>query len=226
VALLVTGSPQFEAEDEYGMGNGVCSIQQWQSVLFVEHSDPALLNFGELDLDPILEKTITNLRSIFGTLRTSTNPGMLSNTNLHDLTLFVLHRLLGLPPFASVDSRSASTSECLRYGASIFMFIIHGPTYYSHAAVLHSLLLQLKSHLEFLTAATPRGSLLLWLLSVGAVAATGTGESIWFRGRLTALSKEKGIQYWEDFKEHLKSILWLEARAQVLFQEMWEDIVI
>ena len=225
MSLLVTGSPQFEAQDEYGTGNGVWSIQQWQSNLPVEQPSPELLVFGELGLDPILEHTITAVQSIFSARRSSNNPGELSTTDLHDLTCFFLHRLLGLHPFTGDDSRSAHTSECLRYGVSIYMFLVHGPTYYSHASILHSLLLQLKLHLESLITSKPQNAFLLWLLSVGAVAATETNESKWFRERVTALSTEMGIQYWEDFKAHMERILWFKARAQVLFQQMWEEII-
>jgi hypothetical protein len=220
--MLVTGSPQFESQDDYGRGNGVCAVQQWQCDYPIGSFHHDLLDFGGLGIDHMLENTVTRVRSIFGAFQTTDNPVILSTTDLHDLTCFVLHRLLSLHPFT--DSCSANISECLRYGSSIYMFLVHGPTYYSHASILHSLSLRLKHHLDSLVSPDTEDSLLLWLLSVGSAAAIRTSESRWFKERMTVQCANLGLRCWEDFKAHLKRVLWCERRPQGPFQQMWEEM--
>ncbi|KAE9366220.1 hypothetical protein N431DRAFT_352569 [Stipitochalara longipes BDJ] len=222
VSLLVTGSPQFETQDDFGRGHGIYAIQQWQRPFLVEDRDLDLLDFDEVDLDPVLGNILNRLRSIFH------NSATLSTTDLHDLTCFTLHRLLSLPPLTGVDSRSLHTSGCLRFAISAYMLIIHGPTYYSHVHILNTFVIQLKSRLSsMLSLGECQHSLLIWLLSVGAVASTGHGtdESHWFRDQAGTISAALGIQHWDDIKLHLKRVLWLETRSQVLFQQIWEEIL-
>jgi hypothetical protein len=73
-----------------------------------------------------------------------------------------------LPPLAGLDFLSTNTSECLRYGLSLYMFIIHGRTYYSHVNILNALVLQLEHYLGPLLSFIERqDSLFVWFLSVG-----------------------------------------------------------
>ena len=220
VSLLVTGSPQFETQDDSGQGSGICAIRQWQSPCFVEHKDPHLLDFNELDLDPALRNIANRLRSILY------SPASLSTTDLHDLTCFTLHRLLSLPSLSSADSRAINTSECMRYAIAAYMFIIHGPTYYSHVHVLNTIIIQIKSHIStMLSVRECQDSLLLWLLTVGAVASIGTNENHWFRNEAITAAGTVGVQHWDDIEAHLSRVLWLGTRPSVLFQQTWEDIL-
>jgi hypothetical protein len=227
--MLVIGSPQFGAQDDFGRGDGLCAIPQWTYNFNQTNLNSEFIDLGDLGLDFTLQDIFARLRTIFGHSKKSTMTGpstILSNTDLHDLTCFVLHRLLSLPPLASVDNQSAILSECVRYGASIYMFVVHGPTYYSHAMILSSLLVQLKHHLEPLISSHDfQDSLLLWLLSVGMVASIGTSLSEWFQGQAEAVSAVFGIRSWEDVEVQLKKVLWLEAKCQVLFQQIWEQII-
>jgi hypothetical protein len=218
--LLVTGSPQFETQDDFGRGNGICALQQWQFPISIEDENQSLLDFDTLSLDPIVGNIANRLRSILH------SPTTISATDLHDLTCFILHRLLSLPPLASVDSPSSYTSECMRYAISAYMFIIHGPTYYSHLHVLNTLIIQLKFHLSLmLSLGGCQDSLLLWFLSVGVIASTGTNESRWFRIEARTVAETLGVQRWEDIEVHLRRILWLETRSRVLFQETLKEIL-
>jgi hypothetical protein len=225
--MLVIGSPQFETQDDFGQGDGVYAIPRWTCDLDQIHLDPGLIDLSDLDLT--VRNIFVRLRGIFSQ---SKAPDMLemstvlSTTDLHDLTLFALHRLLCLPPFANIDHRSAALSESMRYGASIYMFIVHGPTYYSHAVILNSLLVQLRYHLgPLISSDSLHHSLLLWLLSVGNVASVGTNESDWFRGQATGVSAVLGIRCWEDVEVHLKRVLYLQPGCRVLFQQIWETAI-
>jgi hypothetical protein len=220
--MLVTCSPQFETQDDFGRGQGLRTIPPWNEGLNSLHSKSDSLMLDDIDLDPSVKNTLIRLHS---TLGQNENSDILPTTDLHDLTCFVLHRLLGLPPLTGADSRSVARSECLRYGTSIYMFIVHGPTYYSHAAILESLVLQFRYHLEALNALDGlREPLLLWLFSVGAVACGGTYNGQWFNTQVAAVSTALGIRSWDEVEAHLKSVLWLE-RSRVLFQQTWEEII-
>jgi len=217
--LLVTGVPQFETQDDFGLGDGIPALQQWKCSS-VESREPSLLNFDALGLDPDLGNIVTRLRSVFN------DPSILSATDLHDLTCFALHRLMSLPSLTIADSRSSNASTCLRYAISVYMFIVHGATYYSHLHILNALIIQLQCHIgPLLLSMECDNSLLIWLLSVGAVASPGTSESPWFRTQAAAISGALGLQCWHDVERHLKRVLWYEKRSKVLFEQTWEEIL-
>jgi len=220
VSLLVSGSPQFETQDDSGRGDGICAVSQWQSPFSVKDTGSHLLDFDKLDLDPALRNIANRLRSILH------SPAILSATDLHDLTCFTLHRLLSLPPLPSVGFPEFNTSECMRYAISAYMFIIHGPTYYSHVHLLNTLIIQLKSHINsMLSWRECQDSMLLWLLSVGAVASIGTNENDWFCNEAGTIAGTLGARGWDDIEMHLSKVLWLGTRSSVLFQQTWEDIL-
>jgi hypothetical protein len=222
---LITGSPQFDTQDDSGRGDGVSTIQQWRRQVSKGHSESDLLDFDLVDIDPILANTVTRLRAVLGADRSSNGSVILSTTDLHDLTSFILHRLLSLPPFTNLDPQSISSSEGLRYGVLIYMLIIHGPTYYSHANILSALVLHLKYHLGQLLSSVGRHDFLpIWLLSVGALASLGTDEEPWFRGRCVEVSIPLGACRWDVIETYLKRVLWVQSSVPA-FQHMWEDII-
>lgn len=211
--------PQFETQDDFGLGDGISALQQWKCGSG-ESQEPKFLDFDALGLDPDLGNLVTRLRSVFH------DPLVLSATDLHDLICFALHRLMNLPSLTSADSRSSNASTCLRYAVTAYMFIVHGPTYYSHIHLLNALIIQLQCHIGPLLLSTEcEISLLIWLLSVGVVASTGTSESLWFRTQAAAISGALGLQCWHDIESHLKRVLWYEMRSKILFEQTWEEIL-
>jgi hypothetical protein len=220
VSLLVTGSPQFKTQDDLGGGNGISAIQQWQRPFSSETKQQNLLDFNNLGFDPALCNIVNRLRSVLH------DPEILSVTHLHDLTCFTLHRLMSLPPLRGVESPSQSLSECLRLAVSAYLFILQGPTYYSHAHILNALAIKLASHLSPLSPLVEcQDSLLLWLISVGAVALADMKETNWFRVQAAAVSAALDIQCWNAIETHLKRVIWLETRSQPIFQQVWEEIL-
>jgi hypothetical protein len=226
--MLVMGSPQFLTQDDFGVGNGISTIKQWQCISPQELPDPDILKLGDLGLNPGLQNIITRLRIIFGQSRMpdlQNTPQILSTTDLHDLTCFVLHRLLLLPSPIETGSQSAIISECIRYATSIYMFIIHGPTYYSHAAMLNSLVIQLEYHVGSLISCIGlQDPLITWLLSVGTVASMGTDNSKFFTDQAITLLTVVDLQCWEHVRVRLESVLWLDSRCGWLFRQAWEEL--
>jgi hypothetical protein len=155
--------PQFETQDDFGLGDGISALQQWKCGS-VENRESNLLDVDALGLDPDLGNIVTRLRAVFH------DPLVLSATDLHDLTCFALHRLMSLPSPTNADSRSSNASKCLRYAIPAYMFIVHGATYYSHLHIINALIIQRQCHIGPLLLSTEcENSLLIWLLSVGAV---------------------------------------------------------
>jgi hypothetical protein len=215
--MLVMGSPQFSTQDDFGCGDGIAPSPQWHLCATQLHPPPQYLD--QLDVDPSVANVLVRLRTIFH----DSNLSCLSTTDLHDLTCFVVHRLLSLPTPAQDIPQPSILSECIRLSMALYMFIIHGPTYYSHAAILYSITVQLKTRLDCLTTQPlTHDALAIWLLSVGMVSSIGTPDYQWFMGQADSAKASLGLQTWEDILIRLKNVLWLEKhQGAALFQRQW-----
>jgi hypothetical protein len=224
--MLVKGSPQFETQDDFGRGDGISSIPQWHYSSSKFQQKTGMLNLDGFDLDPELQNILNRLRDIScqpSTTDSSNILMVLSPSDLHDLTCFVLHKLLRAPPVVSTDCHQAIQSECLRYAAAIYMFIIHGPTYFPHTVILQSLVQRLRYHLSLILSG-PHGQLSVWLINAGMVGSLATSGSKWFLDQATTLRTALNFQSWEDIKLCLETVLWLETGTGTLFREAWEGI--
>ena len=143
--MIVTGRPQFETQDDDGVGPGIPPIPEWQ----LEHLtiDEDLSELGDMEIEPEVENVFLRLRHVFR--RSQRVP--LSTTKLHDLTCFVVHRLLHSAPDAA-DLQGSPVTECLRYGIVLYMFHIQGPTYFSHEVILNTLTTRFMEHVKRLEA--------------------------------------------------------------------------
>lgn len=218
--MLVMGVPQFPIQDDSGVGAGLSPIAQWKlASADTEFSGP---HPDDPDLDLAVGNVLNRLRSIFHQPRLSIS----TSAELHDLTCFVMHRLLLLPPVSASSPRRQAASECLRYSLALYMLIIHGATYYSHENLARSLAVQLKGHLAALAQADhPHDGFEIWFLSVGMVATVGTGEHGWFRSRALAAALHLELHTWEDVLVHLEGVLWTRARPHVegSFRQTWKE---
>jgi hypothetical protein len=222
--MIVMQSPQFAAQDDCGQGDGIAPILQWLEA--AEHSERTLLPlFDAPRLDPTVNNILCRLRILLH------KPGCfnLSTTDFHDLTCFALHRLLSLT-FSSTlrnDSESTAISESVRFAMALYLLIVHGPAYFSHAGLQYTLTLQLKSHLEhFLdTILRNNGPLAIWLLSVGGVASNGTSNHLWFTTQAREAASALGLHTWESISSRLGEILWMEKQqAEAIFRQNWESV--
>ncbi|KAK0114048.1 hypothetical protein ONS95_014288 [Cadophora gregata] len=219
VSMLVTGSPQFDVQDDYGNGGGIAPIDQWIPALQPE-TNPDVRGLLDLGIDPSLRDILIRLQIILNPTAGSKTSNDLSTNDLHDLTCYVLHRLLR-PSSTELVPRS----ESLRYALAIYMFVIHGPTYYSHMAILHQIVIQLRSHLQAaMISNNINSSLLTWCLSVGMSASFGTGAHHWFMASAATLSRSQGLENWGSVEFCLRCILILDARSKIMFQASWQPI--
>lgn len=217
---MVTGAPQFQTQDDFGSGDGIDSILQWQLASMAPDVQEGTLD--DLDIDPLVRNILVRLRSIFHQPQIS----CLTTTELHDLTCFVVHKLLLLPPRSPSHPRQLSTSECLRYTLVLYMLTIHGTTYYSHHHLVNTILLQLKGYYVALNHANySHGSLEIWVSSVGMLVSTSTTDYQWFTDQAYAAAVALSLHTWEDVLTHLQSVLWMGTQQEGALREKWEEII-
>ncbi|KAK0390584.1 hypothetical protein NLU13_0088 [Sarocladium strictum] len=220
VAMLVTGSPQFPTQDDAGQGDGIDPTAQWQSVS--DESDGMGHLFGDDDLDPAMSIILVRLRTIFYRQRETA----LTSTDMHDLTLFVIHRLLLLPPFLPTATPRALISECLRYAMVLYMLIIHGTTYYSLEVITTTVLNKLDANMVALRASPGQAhnALKLWIVIVSMAARSGAPQYESYAHLARGATAEMGLKTWDDAVSQLESVLWIKTPQDRLFHHVWETI--
>ncbi|KAH8723770.1 hypothetical protein GQ44DRAFT_773647 [Phaeosphaeriaceae sp. PMI808] len=224
VAMIVLQSPQFPTQGDNGVGDGVGPIPQWFEV--GNHHDydipPPL---GSLDLGPAISDILGRLRMLFH----HPEKFSLSTTSFHDLTCFVLHRLLDQENRSQYwnESHLFPISEIVRLALALYMFTIHGPTYFSHVRLQYTITLQLKNQLGYtMDEILSRNiALAVWILSVGMVASDNTTDHQWFTDQARNAAVSLTLLAWDSVLPHLKHILWLERRQdEYLFRKQWEGV--
>jgi hypothetical protein len=121
----------------------------------------------------------------------------------------------------------SSTSESMRMALALYMLTTHGPTYFSHAHLQHTLVSRLRNSLEESLPAVmfDHTSLALWLLAVGLTTAHNIEDTLWYSSQVKIAAEVLGINAWEDILPHLKQILWFEQQhTEDLFRRHWEQI--
>jgi hypothetical protein len=215
--MLIMGHPQFDAQDDSGTGHGIPPIPEWlPDSSSPQHYVPDIDN-----LDSEVRNVFIRLRNVFQRAGRLPYP----TTRLHDLTCFVIHRLLLSAP-DSASPGSSPLTESVRYATVLYMFIIQGPTYFSHAVIFNRILEKLVRQLQRLeTTRSVSPSLGLWLLAVGMVASTGTPYYQWFTGRASATVVSLDLTTWDQAAVRIKSVLWLETQQGAhLFRPHWDAV--
>lgn len=217
--MLLTGIPQFETQDDFGSGRGIPAIPEWYLDPPVRQHD--LPFFKTLMVDEAVWNVFIHLRNVFD--RAQRVP--LSTTQLHDLTCFVIHRLLPSKSDLRISSGS-SLSECMRYGIILYMLVIHGTTYYPHTFMLNQILTRFETHQAILeTEHRTYNSLNVWLLTVGMAASTGTKHYHLLLGRARTVAVSLQLGGWNEITAHVKSVLWLEtSQHEQLFRSQWNQL--
>ncbi|KAI1913987.1 hypothetical protein LOZ61_002405 [Ophidiomyces ophidiicola] len=217
VSMLIMGRPQFATQDDAGIGDGIPPIPEWQMDSTAIQDD--IYDLCSAGIDLLVANTFIRLRRIFE--RAKHIP--LSATRLHDLTCFVVHRLLA-SPLSTTNLQSPSISECIRYAIILHMLIVHGPTYYSHAVIMNTIVNRFMEHLKPLESTQNlHGPLYIWLLAAGMASSTGTVHYPWFLDRARSVVSSLQLKNWTDILVLIKDILWLETpQAESTFQPPWD----
>ncbi|RDW93397.1 Zn(II)2Cys6 transcription factor [Aspergillus mulundensis] len=229
VSMLVMGHPQFPTQDDQGIGDGIPLVPEWQvDLMSSSHpiNNPDLLGVLDLTTDPQVRGVLIRLRAAFD--RAQQAP--LSSTRLHDLTCFVIHRLLlSAPDATGLAVPESPITESIRYAVILYMFIIHGPTYYSHAVIMGSVVARLVNALAHLDD-SPRAQeyvlLDVWITAIGLVASANTPHTLWFAKKAQSLVESLQLQSWDDVLLHLRGVLWLETgHCEQIFRLYWDPVL-
>ena len=218
--MLIMGHPQFDTQDDVGIGDGIAPIPEWQLDTTALQDGPSELE--DLHIDYEVNNVFTRLRNVFHRAQRTPLPA----TRLHDLTCFVVHRLL---PSAS-DTPNPSSSpitECVRYAILLYMFIVQGPTYYSHAFILNTMVTHFVEHVKRLELESRQyDSIDVWLFAVGMVASTGTTYYHWFTEKARETIAHLRLTDWSDVLVRIKSVLWLATLlGEGIFRPHWDAIL-
>lgn len=222
--MILMQQPQFNVQNDQTRGDAIAPIQEWIQ-LGENHQHRLPEAFSGLEVEFTTAETIMRLHAIFDTSQEQA----LSTTGLHDLTCFVLHQLLSLPSPQLQRTVVDAASESLRYAVALYMLIIHGPTYFTHAHLQSRLVSRLKGCMgEILDSLSLyHGAIGLWIVSVGLVASVNTEDGPWFHGRAKALSESLGLRVWPDVLVCLEKVLWYSGmrHAEVMFRQRWEMVL-
>lgn len=215
--MILTGYPQFETQDDLGVGDGISSIPEWH--LIQPLSEPG--DIGDLILDESVANVFHHLRS----LSHAAQQLPLSTTKLHDLTCFVVHRLLPTHPDLSC-STSSSITGLMRYALILYMLIIHGTTYYPHTFVLNQALARfVEYHEQSELVSHAQCPLRVWLLTIGMVASVGTSHYPRLAGKARTIATSAHMRTWDEVFRQIKSILWFDtAPGESGFRPHWDAV--
>lgn len=216
-------TPQFATQDDAGHGDGIAPIAQWIDAANVFEDLPSSL-LDVPGLDPIVNEILCRLRALFHCPERFS----MSTNDFHDLTCFAVHRLLESErPLLHPEPPDIATSESIRLAITLYLLALHGPTYFSHAALQYTLVQNLRARLEACenTTSLYNGSLALWLLSIGMVASNNTSEFPWFTSAARKPATTLGIHSWPGVLSHLKQVLWMDKQdIEQVFSQSWENV--
>jgi len=219
VSMLIMGYPQFDTQDDAGAGQGIPPIPEWQA-------DPAALGatsplLGDLNVDHEVANVLVRLRRVFEMARAVP----LTTTRLHDLACFVIHRLLHSSSHTTTEPSPGS--ESLRHGIILYLFILQGPTYFSHAVIFNTTLDHFVSHLKRLhSIQSTVAPIHVWFLAVGLVASHGTAHYPWFTETARDAATSLQLSFWDDVLFHVRAFLWSDVQHQeVSFRSHWDAVL-
>jgi hypothetical protein len=157
-------------------------------------------------------------------------PGGLSLAVITRTKWALQQQLLLLPPAQELNKTPLSKLsfyECCRLTLHIFglaVVFIDTSDAYSH---LQALVTRLKTWLERLYVygyGTDSAHLLLWMLTLGGIAALGKPDRPWFASRLAIVLHRLNIT-WDDAQEILERFLWQENAFGTGGRELWSEVV-
>lgn len=217
--MLIMGHPQFQTQDDFGIGDGIPPIPEWQLEPTSIYEDTFDLNTENVEYTVL--NVFVRLRNVIQ--RAQQVP--FSTTQIHDLTCFVVHRLL-LSASNTTASQISPMTESIRCAIILYMFIIQGPTYYSHAVISNTIATRLVEHLKYLAPAVRNlNSLDVWLVAVGMTASTNTANYHMFIERAREVAASLGLQSFNDALVHIKGVLWLEkTQTEEVFRSHWNNV--
>ncbi|KAJ5209936.1 Protein of unknown function DUF3468 [Penicillium cf. griseofulvum] len=160
-----------------------------------------------------------------------------SPNSTHDVSLLAdrrnltQHTILCLSPASNLHTFSnpthATTYEVCRLAALIFGVGVLFPIPAQNtplnrlARLIHSLLLQPSSS-ELWSSPSIRLPL-IWVLTLGGIAANDTPERAWFASALGDIARRTGLSSWASIKSILGSMLWYDVACDLAAETLWQE---
>jgi hypothetical protein len=152
-------------------------------------------------------------------------------TNLIILTRMctLLSHLLSLPRISSNsedNQHSTLISESVRFAILLHVFTPWRGLQPDGTLTINHLLHQLIRSLRSLRSDTSN-DLLLWIFAVRGVASANMPERVWFVGHLVEMTREMGIERWEEMKVCVnRGGIWHERLYGRAMKELWDEIML
>ncbi|EAW13689.1 uncharacterized protein ACLA_044090 [Aspergillus clavatus NRRL 1] len=135
------------------------------------------------------------------------------------------HRALSLP--ATHDPPRRRVNEPFRLAVTAFSLLVVFPTPLMarpYPRLAESLRGELGSVEECYQDWIGMPEVLVWVLVLGGMAATGTPQRAWYAGKLRWLVAMLGIVSWEQMRRILKSVVWMENLCVDEGVALWQEI--
>ena len=144
---------------------------------------------------------------------------------------FVQHRLLSLLPAVELDQdfrKSHPVYEICRLAGLIFGVGVIFPLPVQ-TTPLPTLVKRLQAELQESSLESDwwfpdAVDILIWVLTLGGIAATGLPNRTWFVATLGRVSAFSGLSKWRDLKLILGQMLWLDSACNFGGQQLWEEV--
>jgi hypothetical protein len=144
---------------------------------------------------------------------------------------FVQHSLLSLLPAGKLDQdfrKSHPVYEICRLAGLIFGVGVIFPLP-AQTAPLPTLVRLLQAELQESSLESDwwfpdAVEVLIWVLTLGGIAATGLPNRTWFVAALGRVSACSGLARWRDLRPVLDQILWLDSACDFGGQQLWEEV--
>jgi hypothetical protein len=143
----------------------------------------------------------------------------------------IQYRLMSLPSAVQLGDIAISRNsvyEVCRIAGIIFSVGVIFPLP-GQSSPLPSLAKQLKqelenSHFNLFQHSPDTVDVLIWILVLGGIAATGPAERIWFTQAISKYIGYAHLLQWVDLKRTLKKMLWLDTACDDAGQQLWEEV--
>jgi hypothetical protein len=198
----------------------------------VNQTSAALDDFVDVGLTSDLVNVLRDM-SHYNAMVGAHSQGMMPSPDmavLADKRNLTQHRLLSLPSAYDFEEQFFAvhkTYESTRLAAIMYSLLVLFPLP-AATAPFTRLAQMLKTALvdsELKTSWRRAPKLLLWILVVGGVGSMNTPDRSWYVAALCWLTAAVGIKRWEDLREVVMPILWLEYTCDAAGQALWGETV-
>jgi hypothetical protein len=171
---------------------------------------------------------IRTLSRFFPTKSHSDSSPILEDLDILSIACSLMQRLLQMEPGEESGSLAAHITECCRLAAALFLFFLFENHRPDSTRLINSLVHKLQTALSSILTSTRSGNtLMIWLLSVGGVAALNLpAERDWFVSHLAELAAELELKSWDEMNSCLRVVVWIDVMDDYPFLKLWEEILV